>query len=152
MDNMSESSPVQVTIRASIGSYMFFAGPWILVATTIFDYLHRPRADAINAFLVCLVGALLQGAWLRGFKLTVTDELLEYRDGFYKVSKISLANLSEMKSKWVKTFAYPYYPHTVPRTAVITKDRKTAFLINFNPFGVKNYRMIRDLLEKAKQA
>ena len=38
-----------------------------------------------------------------------------------------------------------------PRTAVITKDRKTAFMINDKPFGVKDLAMIRNMVKEANQ-
>ena len=93
----------------------------------------------------------LWALWLRGFKLAVTDEYLEYRDGLYRTSRVPLADVVELKHKLVQ-WKNLGRTLSIPRTAVITKDRKTAFLINDRPFGIKDMAMIRNMVKKANQS
>jgi len=98
---------------------------------------------------------LLMIIWFRGYKLAVTDEFLEYRDGRYRVSKIPLADCSEMKREWVEVDVKGTIMHRL-EIRVIAKDRetgftRTAFIINGEAFGKKDLQMIKDALENAKR-
>ena len=147
MNNLTKQSPVKREIRACISSYIALAGIWILMTiacTHISIKSHGQNWEIASA--ICATCSILWILWLRGFKLTVTDEFLEYRDGFYRISKIHLSNYSEMKHKWVK-WKNLGRTLTIPRIAVSTKDRKTAFLINDKPFKLDDIHMIRDILK-----
>ena len=147
----SNDSDKRQEINAVLSSYIALGGIPILVAILwLVGYIKRPSKDAIYAFIFCIVVALLWALWLRGFKLIVTDEYLEYRDGFYRSKRISLKDVAEMKHKWVQ-WKNLGRTLTIPRIEVITKDRKTAFLINDKPFGLDDLAIIRNLVKKANQ-
>ena len=137
--------------KAVFSSYIALGGIPILTAILwLIGYIKRPSKDAIYASLLCIAIALLWGIWLRGFKLTVTDKYLEYRDGLYRVSRVPLEDIAEMKHKWLQWKNFGRIV-SIPRTAVITKDKKTAFLINDKPFGLNDLAMIRNLVKEANQ-
>ena len=143
-------SLVNVTIRASIGAHILLAGIWAVLAIAFFNAcIKNPNNGFLIPALICSLITILFILWLRGFKLAVTDEFFEYRDGRYRVSKIPLANYSEMKFEWIE-FKGCGISGQRPQMLVITKDGKTAFIINVKPFGRKDFQMIEDALKKRK--
>ena len=142
---------MQKEIRAVFSSYIALnVGSILTTIIGIFAYTKSPGADVIYLILICMTVALLWCIWLRGFKLTVTDKHLEYRDGFYRISRVNLEDVKEMKHKWVQ-WKNLGRTLSIPRIAVITKDRKTAFLINDKPFGVDDLAMIRNIVKESNQ-
>jgi hypothetical protein len=80
-DNKQES-------RAVLSSYIVLGWPYILATMIwVLSYIKRPSTDAIYASLLCIAVSLLCGTWLRGFRLSITDGYLEYRDGFYRTTR-----------------------------------------------------------------
>ena len=144
-DNLSKHPFDKKIIRAGIGSYLSCGWCFIFIISAWVS-------DNIYAFLLFITIVLLLCIWLRGFKFTVTDEFLEYRDGRYRVWKIPLANFSEVKPAYVESPIEEGRRIIPPRpeTVVITKDGKTAFLIDNEPFGANNYLQMIDILKKLK--
>ena len=147
----SNDSDKKQEIKAVLSSYIALGGiPAILAIASFIIAIKDPNNGYIVPALLCSVITILWALWLRGFKLIVTDEYLEYRDGFYRSKRISLKDVAEMKHKWVQ-WKNLGRTLTIPRIAVITKDRKTAFLINDKPFGLDDLAIIRNLVKKANQ-
>ena len=143
---------IQKEIRAVLSSYIALDGIWIVLAVAyIFASIKSPGKSWEIGAVILAICSILWALWLRGFKLTVTDKYLEYRDGFYRISKISLEDVKEMKHKWVQ-WKNLGWTLSIPRIAVITKDRKTAFLINDKPFGINDLAMIRNMVKEANQS
>ena len=134
--------------KAVFSSYIALGGIWAVLAIVCFILAIKnfSHGDLIPA-LICSLVTILWTLWLRGFKLTVTDEYLEYRDGLYRVSKVPLEDIAEMKHKWIQWKNFGRIV-SIPRTAVITKDKKTAFLINDKPFGLNDLSMIRNMVKE----
>ena len=148
---MMKDSHIKQEINAVLSGYIALCGiPFILTVSWIFAYIKRPGVDIMYALLFCATVALLWSIWLKGFKLTITDEYLEYRDGFYRSTRVLLKDVAEMKFKCVQ-WKNLGRTLSIPRIAVITKDRKTAFLINDKPFGRDDLAMIRKMVKEANR-
>jgi len=160
---MSKPSNVKITIRADIHSCITLGWLGVLLTIWIYGYIRKgrlPNANEIYMLLLVITPILLFLTWLRGFKLTITDKFLEYRDGFYQVSKIPLADFFRIQSdipladffRIQSTIDFKNLEKVVriPRTNVITRNGRIAFQININVFGIKDFQIILDMLEKSK--
>ena len=138
-------------INAVLSSYIALGGiPAVLAIVNYILAIKDPNNGAIILALICSLITILWALRLRGFKIAVTDRYLEYRDGFYRSMRIPLEDVAEMKHKWVE-WKNLGRTLSIPRTAVITKDRKIAFLINDKPFGLADLAMIQNMVKEANQ-
>lgn len=136
-----------MTIRATWTSYIVLGGVWILLA--------------IGYLLLCLrspgknleVGALIAGGvailwliWLRGFKITVSYGSIEYRDGFFRSSKVDLSEIANIKNESIGWNVLGQR-FRIPRIIVTTKNGEVVMQINPKPFGRFALQRILEELE-----
>lgn len=123
---------------ASIAGYVIFVIPNILLSFFFgWYYFFEPQCngDTGEIFIFVLSAGFLSFLWLKGFRLTLTDSFLEYRDGFYKISHINLKDILSINDQYVtvKCFLGDYQ---APRLVIISKDKKIKIMINEKPFGI----------------
>lgn len=136
-------------MRATVTSYFALCGIWVvLFLGYVLLSFSRPGRGLESGAVIAGSVAALTVAWLRGFKITISNRLFEYRDGLYRNSKIPVADITKVQSKWVEWARFPR-GITVPRIVVSTKDRRT-ILINAKPFARRDIQKVLELLGEQK--
>ena len=127
-----------ITLRASVSGYIVLTTPWLLIAILNIIIFFRSTeeklaSEAIIVFSITLGIAFLWCIWLSGFKITVNHEFITYRDGLFRLSKVSLL--------WIKKNILNQ-SIVAPRIAIITKSGDTSFQINIKPFSGRDLQLL----------
>ena len=135
-----------MTIRAKWTSYLVLMGIWILLAIGyLFLSIRNPGRGLESGSLIAGGIAILWWIWLRGFKINISDGCLEYRDGFFRSSKISLREIVDIKTESIG-WNLLGQKFRIPRLSVINSNREIAMRINPKPFGRHSLqRIIKEL-------
>lgn len=143
--------------RASMAGYFVLCGIWVFLGVvftwvTILDFqthyslcVGSPTWSGILLAGVSWLCALGWGIWLRGFRLTITDDVFEYRDGFYRTRSVRPVEITHVESTWI-TWKALWREIKVPRIEVRTQ-RGDPIWINAKPFSRDDLKV---LLERFK--
>jgi hypothetical protein len=139
-----------MTIRAAPTSYLVLTGIWVLLAIGyLFLSIRSPGENLESGALIAGGVAILWWIWLRGFKITVSEGCLEYRDGFFRSSKIALSEIADVKTESVG-WNLLGQKLRIPRITVITRNGEMPIRINPKPFGRLGLQRIMKELKKTK--
>lgn len=139
----SESAEQTITIRAAFSSYLILSGVWALLAVGYLLLSLKNPAGGLEKGAVIAGGVtLLWWVWLWGFRITVTKASLEYRDGFFKSSKIALSEIIKIKDASIE-WNIVGRRIKVPRILVMTRDNDVAISINSKPFKRSDLKKVR---------
>lgn len=142
----SDLSEQKVTIRAAFSSYLVLSGVWVLLAVGyLLLGLRNPAAGSEKGAAIAGGVALLWWCWLLGFKITVTKELLEYRDGFFRSTKVALSDIVQIQNAGVE-WSVLNRRFRVPRLLVIVKNEVVAMSINPKPFKRSDLKIVREAI------
>ena len=141
------TSTVPVTIRATLTSYIVLCGIWGILAAGYFLLSYRTPEESLELGAVIAGGVGLGwGIWLRGFRITVFNGILECRNGFYRSSSLHMNQIVKIKNEWIE-WGVLGRRIRIPRIAVIARDGENSILINPKPFGRYELKRIREMLE-----
>ncbi|MDF9832070.1 hypothetical protein M2103_000278 [Ereboglobus sp. PH5-5] len=87
--------------KANLFGYLVLSGPWGLLAIACLQKVGRLNGYAPMS-IICFVVSLLWGFWLLGFRIQISEKQLEYRDGLYRKTAISLNEIISVKQGWKK--------------------------------------------------
>lgn len=131
-----------IVMRASPSSYMALCGIWVVMAI-FYTYLGI-RRPGTNVW----VGAAISGCvatgfamWVRGFRISIADGWLEYRDGFFRSTRVPLHEVVETRVEWVQ-INYHGLGRKIPRIVVVARNGALLFRINPKPFKLADLRRI----------
>lgn len=90
-------------IKAEFKTYAVLSGLfWILALFYLYLTFFRGfKMDCMFVSLFCLVVAALWCLWVSGFRITLRDNMLLYRNGFYKTVGVKVEDVQSIKSKWI---------------------------------------------------
>jgi hypothetical protein len=137
-----------IIIRSSLLSYVMLIGIWIFLAIGSIAFAvkipHHGWEKSV-ALTGCVI--VLLACWLRGFKITVTNTFLEYRDGLYKSSKIALLDIADIKHKSLKVH---HQPHRIGpyQILIISKNSGSIITINTKPFKLIDIQKVLSVIDK----
>src|SRR5712671_5234427 len=139
--------PIPMTARAAISSYIALMGIWVVLGLVIeWLALNRPgRNDQLFATL-CLFVSLLWFIWLRGFRLLLDRNRIEYRDGFYRSLSLSLDDITDVKNSWV-AWSMLGTKLRAPRLLLVYGPREY-IAVNTKPFKRQDIQFIMQELRK----
>lgn len=145
-----------ITLRASVSGYIVLTTPWLLIAVLNIIIFFRSTeeklaSEAIIVFSITLGIAFLWCIWLSGFKITVNHEFITYRDGLFRLSKVSLSEILDIKKLWIKKNILNQ-SIVAPRIAIITKSGDTSFQINIKPFSGRDLQLLLKELNKLRNS
>ena len=142
----------QITIRATLGSYFALCSIWVILALgyIILSIKSPGRGLGLGALIAGGV-ALLWGVWLRGFKVVVSTKFLEYRDGFFRMCRVSIGEIVELREEW-NQWKFLGKGIRVRRIVVITSSGKRRIWINPKPFGRTDLRRVYTMLDNTRKA
>lgn len=144
----SERSNRSTTIRATYTSYCALSGVWILLAVGYLLLAFRtPGHNLESGALIAGGVAVIWVMWLRGFKITLSDGCVEYRDGFFRSSKVTLSDIADVKTDNIEWNVLGRRIG-VPRLVVIRGNGEVAIRINPKPFA--RHALQRILMEMNK--
>lgn len=121
--------------RATISSYLVLTGVWVALGIGyLILYLRNPRHDLASVSIGAWCIALLWCVWLRGFKITISDKSIQYRDGFFRSSSVDMNEIACISGEWVqwKLFGREV---KILRIVVVSRSGESAIKINLKPFG-----------------
>ena len=137
-----ESRSDDLVARAATSAYIALSGIWFIFGGLYLVLAHyRPKAGACGVVALCTAIGFLWVVWLRGFRLTLSDGILEYRDGFYRVTRVKLDDIIDVKNTWVRNSRMP-----IPRLSIKFRPENAELLINVKPFQRYAIRAITDRL------
>jgi hypothetical protein len=140
-------SSVPVTIRATLTSYIVLCGIWVILAAGYFLLSYRTPGESLETGAVIAGGVgLAWGIWLRGFRITVSERILEYRNGFYRSSSLPMNQIVKIKNDWIEWGLFGRRIR-IPRMAVIARDHAKSILINPKPSASYELKQVREILE-----
>lgn len=126
---------LMVTIRAAPSSYVILGGGWVILSAVYLSLsLTNPASGAEVGAAIAGGGAVLWWIWLYGFKISVTESALEYRDGLYRTSRVALSEIARLKYATIQWCVFGQ-KICVPRLLVISRSNKRILKINPKPFG-----------------
>ncbi len=132
----------RLQFAAGIGAYVVLTGIWYLLA--IFYLMLYLKGGAPNVMLGGAIAALVgfgMTGWLSGFKLVIDGTSLEYRDGFYKMTKFEVCDI--VCVRMVRVFWPLFGPRlSVPRLEIRSKT-DDIILINTKPFRRNDFQQFR---------
>ncbi len=131
-----------ITYRATLSSYIALSGIWILLAVGYLFLSIRSPGKGLELGAILAGGVtLIWWIWLSGFKITVSDGCLRYRDGFFRYSKVFLKDVADVKSKNIEWGMFTRKVK-IPRIVIFKQNGEVALLINPKPFGRINLQKI----------
>ncbi len=137
-----------ITIRAALSSYLALSGVWVLIALGyLVISVRNPAGGWLEGTIIAGTVALLWWIWLLGFKITLTESFLEYRNGFYQSSRIALTDIAQLKAAGVE-WAVLGRKIIAPRLLIIENDQSVALMINPKPFKRIDLQRIRTWVNK----
>jgi hypothetical protein len=123
------------------------AGFWFVLALVYAGLALADRRHGEAGVLVPLVVGFMWIAWLRGFRLEIGNEKLEYRDGLYKSVAVPLSGIREVKNAWVE-WRFLGRLLRVPRLVIVYGSQVDRLAINAKPFRKDDIQLAIDLLRK----
>jgi hypothetical protein len=99
---MSVAAGNTITIRSTLSSYIALCGIWVALALVdlVLHLQNTGRGWGAAALIATGIG-LLFWLWLRGFKLSLSNGSLEYRDGLYRSLKIDIEEIASIRDQWI---------------------------------------------------
>lgn len=140
--DVEANDKLALSIRATPSAYVALAGFWFVLGIL---YLLVWRGGNGGAFVSITVGVLWV-LWLGGFRLTVYDRSVVYRDGFYRSTRISRADISAVKNTWVG-WTLLGREIRIPRM-VIDYGVASHLAVNTKPFARRDIRSVIDLMQR----
>jgi len=142
---------LRLELKAGLSAYLVLIVPFaILSIGFLILQMVKPATDswqgAVASCLACVVWLI----WVAGFRITIADGEIEYRDGLHRCHKIQLREVSDIKSVWIQ---WPLLGPTfrVPRMVVGTRTVSNAIEINPKPFSRSSLDLLRQTVEKVIQ-
>lgn len=145
MSNSRLNKPKE--IRATFKSYIILCSIWVIL-TILYSLLYykNPNQGFETGGLVAGGVALLWIIWLRGFRLRVTKDYFEYRDGLFRSYKLHLNEIINVQTAWVE-WKLITRKIRMPRIAVKARSEEKSVLINPKPFNPKEISMVCNILK-----
>jgi hypothetical protein len=136
----------RTVLRATSGSYCSLVGIWVVLAAGyVLLTLKQPGKDLEWGAAIPGVVGLLFMVWLRGFRIILTKDSFEYRDGFYRIWVVPIKDVVDVKHEW-RVWRNLGKRLKVPRITVVTKSQGNHIRINPQPFGELVVRTLRQRL------
>jgi len=118
-----------------LSSYLALSGIWFVLASVYIALaLKEPGQGMAIGGIVALSVGVLCVFWLRGFRLRMTDDHLEYRDGLYRSISIPLREVTKAKQTWVG-WTVLGRSLRIPRFVVVYGTQNDRVTINTKPFS-----------------
>ena len=137
-----------ITARAALSSYIALMGIWMLLGLGIeWVAFNRPGRNDQYFAALCLVISLLWFIWLRGFRLFLYRDRIEYRDGFFRSISLSLKDITDVKNSWV-AWSMLGTKLRAPRLLLVYGPRKYV-AVNTKPFWRSDLQsIVQGLLQR----
>lgn len=133
-------------IRATSKSYFFLCGIWVILTIGYLFLCYRNPGKGLETGALIAGGvALLWLIWLRGFKVRVYNDCFEYRNGFFRSSRLHLSEILKIKDVWIE-WKLLNRKIKILRIAIIAKSEGKTILINPKPFRRNDLSMICEIL------
>jgi hypothetical protein len=143
------SNETKIEGRAAVSAYLVLGAPFFLLAMgcAIVAWKH-PERNAQTGAAICFLAGVLWAAWVRGFRIRITADQIEYRDGFYRSVTVPLNTIREVKNTWIewKTFGRHLQ---IPRLVIVYGNDRRLAAINTKPFKRRDLRTVNDVLQKS---
>lgn len=138
-----------IVVKATVRSYIGLTSVWwILGFGPLYVALTRHQDNLILLLSLSWGIAILWTLWLTGFRLTLNEKSIIYRDSFWRTNEMELSDIISAKECWIQ---YKNLGRTlsVSRCKIKLRGRKEPILLNSVVFDSKEYRRVMDIVNKA---
>lgn len=134
--------------RASRAGYIVFGIIYFpMFLAYIYGFFNGRSGNAKSSILIPFALLLGTYTWLLGFRIRITSDRFEYRDGLWQWHRCPLNEISGVKHAWVE-FKNLGRTLKMPRMVVSRYDRpETPILINLKPFSREAIIRVSELIE-----
>ena len=142
-------------LRASTLSYIVLVAPYVLCIILVglgelFDTGHcnkeKLTSNALIVTFFCLGYIFLCCIWILGFKISIDNRYIVYRNGLFKISKICLLDVVDVRIKYIKRVYIPQ--HIMFQYMIIsTPKNKKALQIYIKPFNGREIHLLQNELQ-----
>jgi len=141
----------KMVFKATLSAYVFLSGIWVTLAICYMSIgLKNKQLDWFSIGLLLCGITLAWWIWLWGFKITITELYLEYRNGLYKRHRIDLADIKAIQSGWIG-WGGSKKSVTIQRVVIVPKNKKQPPIwINSKPFKRQDLRYLYNFLDNSK--
>lgn len=144
--NPTESHQIRIEARAALRAYIPLTGMFFVLAIYFLIIgIKQPDSGGLGVCVPTFSMGLAWIIWLRGFRLCVTEDKFEYRNGYYKTAVLSLREIREVKFGCIQVGAIP-----IPRLFITGSSN--SIIVNQKPFRRQDIQsLIVMLRENANQ-
>lgn len=144
-----QASTYSMSIRATLSSYLVLSGIWVFLGIGYsLLALSNPRSNLASAALLCFGISVSWIIWLQRFKLTLSEKHIEYRNGLFRLTKVALDEIADIKNENIE-WNILGRKIASPGITILTKNGERAMQINPKPFGrIDLKRMLCELHQR----
>jgi hypothetical protein len=139
--------PVVFQARASRGGYIVFGVLYFPMVAAMLVAFARGRLQG-QEYILLLPLLLLVPTYLPllAFKIKITTEYFEYRDGLWRVHRCHRSSITGVENVWVE-FSRLGRVLRIPRLVIRCKNApEDTILINSKPFSREALKQLREIL------
>lgn len=130
-------------LHASYTSFIVLSAvPAVLLLLYMWLAISRPASSAWLGAMMLAGIILAWWIWLRGYRVRLNEDVLEYRDGLYRTHRIRVSEITSAEHGWIE-FPILNRRLTVPRLILTTADEENRVLINSKVFSRRDIELIR---------
>jgi hypothetical protein len=140
--------PKEIEARASFNAYLVLAGTWILLGIAmLLGELQKHYIHSWTMIAITLSVASMWCIWIRGFRIRISKDTVEYQDGLYNCSSVSLDNIKSVRISSVEVRILGRALR-MPRLIVNSRDGRDNLIISIKPFSRKDIQFVMDELRQ----
>ena len=136
----SDTGEKCVKVYAALSSYIVLSGIYFILA---FGYgilsWKRPGLGLENIGIMLFMIGVLWVVWLRGFRIRITSDKFEYRNGFHRSTIVPLSEIKDTKHSWIEWKLLGRHLQ-IPRLIVTYGAHAECVIINTKPFSKQEAR------------
>jgi hypothetical protein len=129
----NDESTIRLKLRASYSAYLVLMGIWVVfgIGYLLLAIKNPGRGLHVPAVLSLAV-SVAWWVWLRGFRILVCLDVVEYRNGLYVTRRVPRSSIRDIRSTWTE-FNIFGKGIRLPRIVIETTDQQE-IVINPKPF------------------
>ena len=142
---------LRIHLKAGVSAYLVLGIPFaVLTIGFLILQMKKPATNSWQGALVSCLACVVWLIWVEGFKITIANGKIDYRNGLYRHQQIHLQEVSTIKTVWIQ---WPLLGPTfrVPRIVIGTRKDSNPIAINPKPFSCISLDILKRTIEKVIQ-
>lgn len=149
--NSIDSRSRHIEAHSAFSSYFVLSGIWFVLAIGYALLgLRNPKSNCLDVSLGTFLIGLLWVFWLRGFRLRIDSDQIEYRNGLYKSVAVPLKEITNVRNSWIE-WKRLGRAVKIPRLIITYGAQASSIAINTKPFRKQDIRFVMSILASDNQ-